>query len=339
MKRRIAAALGALSAAALIATAGLPAQAVTITDDIKTKASYAVPDGGSVLASALSPDGRTAYLGTAQGIDVVDTATGERTTRVGSGRVWHMALSPDGTTLVALFDGGLRVIATSTLTVSRTITIKDGVDTLAFGPGGVGVYVKDGRYGLSIVNTRTGAVRTLTTFPQFSLDAPCALLPTPDGLRLYLVDCGYMDGTTNLWAINAKTGAIGKKVRIPENGIENEMTFSRNGKALYIPGGDIDGYTKRIRVYRVPEATIARTVDLTGDGAPTGVVAAGDGRSLYVAGLPYRGVAKMTASTGDITDYHELTGYLDDLRISADRSTLLVEDVENAVVHFLSTGE
>ncbi|CAI9389255.1 hypothetical protein [Microbacterium sp. T2.11-28] len=335
----------ATTAAVLLCAGVIPAQAAApAAGGIQPRASYALPQPTDLIDAELSNDGTTAYLATSRGgIDIVDTTTGEMSGRIAMPKVGSTALSPDGRVLVASFSSAgkarVHIISTATNKIVRTASVaKSGV--LAFGPGGVGVYVA-ATDKVRLLNTRTGTVRDLTSFPKFAVDSPCDVLPTSDGRRLYVTDCSWMDGKPRLWAINAKTGAIGKRIDLTQGdtgNIDAGATFSRNGKALYIPAGDAVT-NDRILVYRIPEATLARTIDVRGVGQPRGVVAAGDGRSLYVAGVPNDGVAKMVASSGAITDEHVLPGYPRHLRVSADRSTLSVMDVENTVVHFLDTGE
>lgn len=347
----------AAAAAALLLLGGAvtPAQSATKpAGAIQPMSSYA-----GVVDFALSPDGSTAYVTTEErGVDVVDTATGKRKARIDMAARADLALSPDGRVLVAgnwYPNAGHRVhvISTATKKIVRTIAPKatrGQGSSMIFGPSGVGVYLTNSTT-VQILNTRTGAVRTLMTFPRFSVDWPSDVLPTSDGRRLYVIDTSPMDGKPRLWAINAKTGEIGKRIDLWKVGspvVGAGASFSKNGKALYIPAGDIDGLV-RLLVYRIPEATLARTIELGDLGSPEAVVASNDARSLFVADLPNGGVSKIVASSGVVTDQQPVGKWLREIEISGDGSTLAVIDIsaddlddiryEDVLLRFLETGE
>lgn len=75
--------------------------------------------------AALSPDGRTLVIAGQTGIAWVDTASlKSRDTGLSDWRVWSLALSPDGTTVYALSDGGM--IAEMPMSGAHTPTKFDG---------------------------------------------------------------------------------------------------------------------------------------------------------------------------------------------------------------------
>ncbi len=81
---------------------------------------------GSASGTAITPDGSTAYVGTADGVLPVDIATGIVGTKILAGTAHSsVAVTPDGATVIVtnIFDQSVTLVATATNTAGPTISV------------------------------------------------------------------------------------------------------------------------------------------------------------------------------------------------------------------------
>jgi len=149
-------------------------------------------------AVAYTTDGTTLVLGSPQGIELWDVATGTRTAALG-GNAWieAMALSPDGGTL-ATGTGGSRIDLWNLATGSLLATTLDGqtseVSSVSFSPRGTVLVAGERDGSVRLWDLATGA--NTVTFRHGEEIRSVSF--SPDGAT---VASASLDGTVKLWDV------------------------------------------------------------------------------------------------------------------------------------------
>ena len=154
---------------------------------------------------AFSPSGATAYVTTAQGLWIYDTATANLTGTIsGLGDPHGIAVSPDGSTVYVTDtrDGVVDVINAATVKVTRTIPVGQLPWQLVVSNDGGTVYVADPDSNqISVISTKTQ--RVTSTIPLAG--GPATLALTPDGSQLWV--CGITSAILTVFSTSNDTMA------------------------------------------------------------------------------------------------------------------------------------
>jgi len=216
-------------------------------------------DVGSTSRSiVMSPDGKSVYVSVKAGVAVIDTATNQVTTTIGTGSITTnvLAISPDGRTLYNVggdastsnsTDGGVAIIDIATNTLAGTISLGSGAPfSLAVSPDGTSLYVAEAfsnKVGstyagdIAVLDTAAGTVTRIGGFGQYN---PQSLAITPDGKRLYADSSVFfstapeviwvVDTTTNTLLTNDTTGFPDIEGSSP---LSSGLVVSPDGTRLY----------------------------------------------------------------------------------------------------------
>jgi YVTN family beta-propeller protein len=228
--------------------------------------------GGDLQGVAVSATGDRVYItdSSASVIDVIDavTATLAGTIPVGL-QPFAMAVSPDGTRLYVTNSSSndVSIIDTGSLTVVATVDVGDGPRGILVTPDGQSVYVANALAGISVIDTTTHAVSSVSAVPNptalaidptgsfvyvasslgdlihvidtstlavntFPGPASAALIASPDGARLYVADYG----TSSVDVLDPATGASLGSVGV--GNAPYSMDATADGSRLYVVNHD-----------------------------------------------------------------------------------------------------
>jgi len=194
-----------------------------------------VPLTASPSEVQLSADGSILYVTETDGdVHLFDTATNTPdaitpTITIGA-NPFGLALSPDGSTLLVGYAGGVRIVDTATETAGATVAVGAGPAFLAFAPDGTHAYVANQTFGtVSVID-----VSTVTATSTLTIPGAVGVAITPDGTgyvsdlndnRIYIFDT----------ATNQLVGAF-----IPGGSHPHAIAVSPDGTLVYIvnQGGD-----------------------------------------------------------------------------------------------------
>jgi YVTN family beta-propeller protein len=165
-------------------------QVNTLTGTTSTIATPGSPGTGPM---AMSPNGSTLYISTANGISEYVPATGKLTgdAITLSGNIWGIAVSPDGSTLYAA-DGSndlVDVVNIATKTVTSTIPLGNTPHNVVLSPDGSRLYVLETEAStVAVINTATDTVTATIAMPTVGLpmNLPDTACISPDGSTLYV---------------------------------------------------------------------------------------------------------------------------------------------------------
>ncbi len=161
------------------------------------------------------------------------TQEGGRFERITVGKTpLRVAITPDGSELYVTNygDGTVSVIERKTRKVTHTVPVGNQPGPLAISPDGRKVYVGGRVSGLSIIDTKSKAVSTMSTAGPVN-----SRVITPDGRRLFMA-MAYA-GLKRLWI------ATGQMESLPVVGCPFELAIDPPGRRLYVsyrcggPGG------------------------------------------------------------------------------------------------------
>jgi hypothetical protein len=186
-------------------------------------------------AIAISPDGRTAYAGTAYSvvpIDVTTNAVGQPIpTPAGAESI---AISPDGRMAYASGGSGITPISLRTCTAGRVIATPQLLlyGPIAITPDGRTAYLAGtteddngatGPSGFLRVDLTRGIAGKLLPTPAFD-----AAAVTPDGRT------GYIAGGQSVVPVNLATGKAGKPIKVPGLLGVGSIAISPDGHTAYV---------------------------------------------------------------------------------------------------------
>lgn len=263
----------------------------------------------------LSPDGKTAYTTTTPGgkilgdgyVVVIDTATNTITKTIkiprdsNIGDVLHnpqMAISPDGTRLYVVKNGG-RIAVVDTTTGTVTAELKAGASAIDISPDGNYLWVSRPfeEQGVAIwdltTNTRVHSITTGSSFERGLITV------TNDGFH------AYVDGTYNVQLVTL--GVIPYPGTVVLQGNKLSLTLNPDGTRLYV--GDRESEEEMAPPWRRKTWGMIRVVDtatnkviqnINVNHIPSGVVFSPDGARAYIGFANSPAIAVMDTATNKI---------------------------------------
>ncbi|KAL5503719.1 hypothetical protein ACEPAH_7790 [Sanghuangporus vaninii] len=193
---------------------------VQFEDDMDVEFSKVTPDGKYVLGS------KDRIIG------IWDTGTGERVAApINVGKVWSMAVSPDGKLLATVSYGGICIwnVDSGELVIELSYL---GVESVGFSPDGKHVVV--GGKSIAIFNVDSGQ----RIWSQEDTSDITSVIFTPDGKRVISVD----DNTIRIWDVGGSTEIASRELEAHTNRVSS-VAFSADGKRIV--SGSYD-YTIRV---------------------------------------------------------------------------------------------
>lgn len=269
------------------------------------KSPIPLPNQNNPTGIAITPDGRKAYVGDESNpptshVYAIDLVNGSTTDipMAGHQSSSHVAISPDGTTVVTSlsFEAIIQEIDVATNALGGTIGLPAGYLPLGLGfsPDGTKIYVSSASaLKLSVLS---GGVMTDEIFLGSNYD-PIELAVTPDGSEVYIADFGSTDlkivSTTSLTVTTLPLGG-GVPLVMP--------AISPDGQFAYITAKNEGGFIGRVYQVSIPTKTFLNTTNLPH--IVIGIAITPDGKRAYVC-LPLAHeiiVLDLTQTTAPIID-------------------------------------
>jgi YVTN family beta-propeller protein len=225
---------------------------------------------GNPVGVAITPDGKTAYIGSYGSVDVtpIDTATNTVEPGIPVGNHPEMiAITPDGSTAYVTNAGVNRItpIDIATNTPEEPITVADGLSEIAITPDGKTAYVTDDE-GVTPIDTATNEAGS----PITVVEGPEGIAITPDGKTAYVTN----ELGSSVTPINLATNTPGTPITVGSH--PNAIAITPDGKTAYVTN---DGGTS---VTPVDLATNTPEAPITVGSYPNAVAITPDGKTAYV---------------------------------------------------------
>jgi len=234
----------------------------------------------------------------------------------GSGNLFGVAFSPDGTKVYAAWSTKLSVIAinagTASVTATITISATWNAVAVAVSPDGTRAYVVTGDTGpgdsVEVVDL-TGA--TPTAIGTYSLAGGDSekIVVSPDGTRLYV--SSQDTNAVSIIDLGSATPLSHATVAGPPKGI----TISADGYKIYAADNgasaiDVSGSTP-----------VVTDIAITGAGEPFGAALSHDGATLYVTDLVKNTLTTIATATNSVTGSISIGNTLADVVFAASTPT------------------
>jgi YVTN family beta-propeller protein len=191
----------------------------------------------------LTPDGRHAYITTAQGdVYVFDTKTNAVTasiSNIGAGGLFNPAITPNGNSVYVseANSGFVNVISTATNTLTTTVTVGMSPVGIAITPNGQFAYVASNTDGIvSVIDIATNTETSTVTLSAASAQPDYGVAITPNGQFAYVTDTG--NALVNV--INIATNTLIDAINIGStpSGGPNGIAITPDGRSAYTANGD-----------------------------------------------------------------------------------------------------
>lgn len=184
---------------------------------------------GQAFRVVLSPNGRTAYVMTANGVVPVSTRTGEKGATIGIGdAVSSIAISPSGRTLYVTASNGKAIYSVNlrTAAIGGPVKLASSIFAIAAAPSGGSVYVYD-TGGIASVNPATASINWQVRSPNLGGGGALegSLVVTSNGQAAYASGEGV-----GVVPINLRTHQVGQILLDQAVG---SMALSVDSKILY----------------------------------------------------------------------------------------------------------
>jgi YVTN family beta-propeller protein len=288
----------------------------------------AIQVGGSPVAIAVTPDGKTAYVANEFGGDVtpidVATQTAGNVIRVPF-LPQDIAVTPDGTTAYvasALFsddgnfaNGAITPIATATNTAAVSIPDQNAPYRLAITPDSRTVYALD--EGAITVPTATNVFGPRVS--GLTIGDPQALAITPDGTTVYVADDvltvrGLQPGV--VFPVSTATNTAGPAITV---GLDPAIVaITPDGRTAYV----VNSFSDTITPIIVATNHAGRPIPVGVD--PDAIAFAPDGRTAYVASRLSGTVTPITVATSHARQPIPVTGNPVGIVVTPDGRTIYV---------------
>jgi DNA-binding beta-propeller fold protein YncE len=186
---------------------------------------------GGAHCLAATPNGKTVYVTTDDGVVPINTAT-NTAGRAFQGGGPDLVAGPQGYTLYGVgFGGSVTFVRVATNkpegTTINTGVSPDGLARIAITPNGSTLYLAD-FFGDTVVPVNT-ATHTVGTPITVAAD-PDAIAVTPNGKTLYVASGGSGSGAVT--PINTATNTAGPAISVPPN--PGALLITPNGKTVYV---------------------------------------------------------------------------------------------------------
>ena len=251
---------------------------VTPIDTATNTAGAPIALGGSPIAVAITPDGKTAFVTTQANSDPstgsvtpIDTATNTPGTPIPIGtEPAAVAISPDGkTAYLATAEGAgmLTPIDIATSTVGTPIPILGGLPVaVAITPDGETAYVANvNENSVTPIDLATNTADAPITVGT----EPAAIAITPDGKTAYVAN----DLSGSVTPIDTATNTAGTPITVAGNPVA--VAITPDGKSAYVAG---DG-SSSVTPIDLATNTAGTPIPI---GTPVGVAITPDGKTAYV---------------------------------------------------------
>jgi YVTN family beta-propeller protein len=264
--------------------------------------------GGSV---ATTPDGRHVYVTCNGSVQVIETSSNTVVASVSGSLVGgnaggpnQIAITPDGqyAYLTSYNDGTVShgivsVIATSSNTVVKKLTVGFGATNVFTAPAGALAYVATGE-GISVIDTSTNTV--VNTIPTAVIDGAF----TPNGAFAYVGAVGAVS------VINAASKSVVDTVAVPGGRAVWGVAVSPNGKFVYAAEEGEPLEAGQLLVISTATNEIVATVPI--DLEPRAIAITPDGALVYVTSgekrLERAGVSVVSTATKTVVAHVPLIG-------------------------------
>ncbi len=228
------------------------------------------------FAVAITPDGKTAYVGNAADITVtpISTATNAPGTPITIGaRPVGIAITPDGRTAYVITGGGAVVpISTATNTVGTAIKLGGSLQQIAITPDGETAYVTSlSPAGVVPINLATNTAGTAIPVAG----PPVGIAITPDGRTAY-VNIDALGGT--VVPVSTATNTAGAPIPVGQNPTFG-IAITPDGRTVYVANRGSNTVTP------INTSTNTAGTPISVGTAPEGVAVTPDGRTAYVTNL------------------------------------------------------
>jgi YVTN family beta-propeller protein len=199
------------------------------THQIIDNAIYA---GTRAFGVALTPNGKTLYVGNVGGVFGFTTNSFIQTQSLtGSGTSYGLAVSPNGKSLYVVAGGSGEISVFDTAgagTFVKNIAVGTDPIDVAFTPNGKTAYVTNSFDGtVSVIDVKTSSPGS----PITGLDVPYGINITPNGETAYVLNAD------SVGVINTKTNTVTASIDLSSygNGTGYFMGLTPDGKYLYVP--------------------------------------------------------------------------------------------------------
>lgn len=270
-------------------------QEVVAVDLDTQRAISSVPVDHVVKSLAVSPDGRTVYASTVEGIVLIDAATmapiGEFIPVHGGSEI---AVSPDGTRAYVANDEFKRVVPIDLTTNSAEppVLLTGTPNDIVYAPDGATVWVAvEENQNLTPIDvvTDTPGVPIDLGVPPFRIDI------SPDGAFVYATVYGAGSEEPVLQPVDLGHRIAGPPIALPDNVVAQYVVVAPTGTVAYVTdgsGGQVTPVDLTTRSARPPiPCTLPLGIALTPDGAGAYVTSTGLDNVLIPVDL-VRGVAE-----------------------------------------------
>lgn len=205
--------------------------------DLASNAVSFTPIGWQIGEFAFSPDGRTAYAATGEGIKAINVETKqvEGETIGHEGWIQHIVVTPDGSKAFADEQNDQRIFAIELggRREDKALWLDEvgGLETLAIAPDGSTVFVMDSRlHGVIPVDVATNAASSPIVVAAGE-ETLAGMAMSPDGRTLYVAD----RSSATIVPVNLATRSATAPIHLGNWSI-SAIAVSPDGKTAYVTG-------------------------------------------------------------------------------------------------------
>ncbi len=247
-----------------------------------SKAGPAIPVGADPDSIAITPDGKTAYVGEGNytpspAVTPINIATNQAEPAIllpAGSYATIIAITPDGKTAYAAstYAGTVTPISTGTNKAGPAINISSGINAIAITPDSKTVYVASGNAPGTVTPIDTATNKAGPAIPVGT--NPSALAITPDGTTVYVVNYGSKTVTP----ISTATNKAGPAIPVGTN--PSAIAITPNGKTAYVTNEITLGTVTPINL-----ATDRAEPAINVGDHPVAIVIAPDGKTAWALNL------------------------------------------------------